>query len=203
MKKLNNKGMTSVEVLMSFIVVVMITVSMYSVVSAYQNKQQIESFKEKVMTYKNLLTKEINDDLIKKGLIAVKVQENILDKVEVGGETHVKKMEYVIEFTLRNGQQKKLIITSSKAAENGSGVSGEYDLDDEFIIAYGDTGNEMEYPLPDLGSTTNENGKRIYDLRINMVEISTKDSIFSLTVGFIHPELESKYNISIVCPISF
>ena len=116
MKKLNNKGMTSVEVLMSFIVVVMITVSMYSVVSAYQNKQQIESFKEKVMTYKNLLTKEINDDLIKKGLIAVKVQENILDKVEVGGETHVKKMEYVIEFTLRNGQQKKLIITSSKAA---------------------------------------------------------------------------------------
>ena len=203
MKKLNNKGMTSVEVLMSFIVVVMITVSMYSVVSAYQNKQQIESFKEKVMTYKNLLTKEINDDLIKKGLIAVKVEENILDKVEVSGETHVKKMEYVIEFTLRNGQQKKLIITSSKAAENGSGVSGEHDLDDEFIIAYGDPGNEMEYPLPNLGSTTNENGKRIYDLRINMVEISTKDSIFSLTVGFIHPELESKYNISIVCPISF
>ena len=61
MKKLNNKGMTSVEVLMSFVVVVMITVSMYTVVSSYQNKQQIESFKEKVMTYKNLLTKEIND----------------------------------------------------------------------------------------------------------------------------------------------
>ena len=203
MKKLNNKGMTSVEVLMSFIVVVMITVSMYSVVSAYQNKQQIESFKEKVMTYKNLLTKEINDDLIKKGLIAVKVQENILDKVEVGGETHVKKMEYVIEFTLRNGQQKKLIITSSKAAENGSGVSGEYDLDDEFIIAYGDPGNEMEYPLPDLGSTTNENNKKVYDLRINIVEVTTNDSIFSLMIGFVHPELENRYNISIVCPINF
>ena len=112
MKKLNNKGMTSVEVLMSFVVVVMITVSMYTVVSSYQNKQQIESFKEKVMTYKNLLTKEINDDLIKKGLIAVKVEENILDKVEVAGEMHVKKMEYVIEFTLRNGQKKRLIVTS-------------------------------------------------------------------------------------------
>ena len=73
MKKLSNKGMTSVEVLMAFIVVVMISVSMYSTVSAYQNKQQIESFKEKIMTYKNLLTKEVNDDLIKKGLIAVNV----------------------------------------------------------------------------------------------------------------------------------
>ena len=64
MKKLNNKGMTSIEVLLAFIVVVMLSVSMYTTISAYQNKQNIESFKEKIMTYKNLLTKEINDDLI-------------------------------------------------------------------------------------------------------------------------------------------
>ena len=50
MRKLNNKGMTSIEVLLSFIVVVMLSVSMYTTISAYQNKQNIESFKEKIMT---------------------------------------------------------------------------------------------------------------------------------------------------------
>ena len=37
MRKLNNKGMTSIEVLLSFIVVVMLSVSMYTTISAYQN----------------------------------------------------------------------------------------------------------------------------------------------------------------------
>ena len=62
MKNLNNKGMTAVEILVCFILVIVITVSMYTTVATYKNKQQIESFKEKIYTYKNLLTKEINDD---------------------------------------------------------------------------------------------------------------------------------------------
>ena len=45
MKKLNNKGMTAVEVLVCFVLVVIISTSVYTTVSAYQNKQQIESFK--------------------------------------------------------------------------------------------------------------------------------------------------------------
>ena len=75
MKKLNNKGMTAVEILVCFVLVVIISVSMYTTVSSYQNKQQIEAFKEKIFTYKNLLTKEINDDLIKDGLVTAKMDE--------------------------------------------------------------------------------------------------------------------------------
>lgn len=192
MKKLNNKGMTSIEVLLSFVVVVMIATSMYSTVIAYQNKQQIESFKEKIMTYKNLLTKEVNDDLIKKGLIAVDVvEENTNGSV------------YKITFTLKNGQKKRMIITNRKASEDGSGIAAANDKDDKFVIAYGDVGNEVEYDIPNLGYSTNDNGKKVYDLRINTVEISTDDGVFSLLVGFVHPDLESRYNITIVCPINF
>ena len=192
MKKLNNKGMTSIEVLLSFVVVVMIATSMYSTVIAYQNKQQIESFKEKIMTYKNLLTKEVNDDLIKKGLIAVDVVEETTN-----GSV------YKITFTLKNGQKKRMIITNRKASENGSGITAANDKDDKFVIAYGDVGNEIEYDIPNLGYSTNNNGKKVYDLRINTIEISTDDGVFSLLVGFIHPDLESRYNITIVCPINF
>lgn len=198
MKKLNNKGMTSVEVLMAFIVVVMISVSMYSTVSAYQNKQQIESFKEKIMTYKNLLTKEVNDDLIKKGLIAV----NVVTTESGDGVNRVGTI-YTITFTLKNGQKKRMIITNAKASARGSNVSATNDQDDNFVIAYGDLGSEVQYDLPNLGYTSNHNGKRVYDLRFNVIDISTENGVFSLFVGFIHPELENRYNFNIVCPIDF
>ncbi len=197
MKKLNNKGMTSIEVLLAFIVVVMLSVSMYTTISAYQNKQNIESFKEKIMTYKNLLTKEINDDLIKKGLIAVNVE------VQEPNEANPNRTgtDYIITFTLKNGQQKRMKIHVVKAGENAAGVA--VDANDSFIISYGDINKEMEYPIPNLGSTKNANGKIVYDLRINTVEISTDDGIFSVMVGFTHPDLTNRYNISIVCPINF
>jgi len=191
MKKLNNKGMTSIEVLISFVVVVMISVSMYTTVNAYQNKQHVESFKEKIMTYKNLLTKEVNDDLIKKGLIAVDVQ------FDTPNSTHY------ITFTLKKGQVKRMIIENKKASDFGSGVSAAADQNDKFVISYGDLNKEVQYPLPNVGSTKNDNNKTMYDLRINMVEVSTTDGVFSLFVGFIHPDLENRYNINIVCPINF
>ena len=197
MKKLYNKGMTSIEVLLAFIVVVMLSVSMYTTISAYQNKQNIESFKEKIMTYKNLLTKEINDDLIKKGLIAVNVE------VQEPNEANPNRTgtDYIITFTLKNGQQKRMKIHVVKAGENAAGVA--VDANDSFIISYGDINKEMEYPIPNLGSTTNSNGKIVYDLRINTVEISTDDWIFSVMDGITHPDLTNTYNISIVCPINF
>ncbi len=206
MKKLNNKGMTSIEVLLSFIVVVMLSVSMYTTISAYQNKQNIESFKEKIMTYKNLLTKEINDDLIKKGLIAVNVESQSYNAagntVEDEAEGRVR-TNYTITFTLKNGQQKRMLIHYAKASDSSSGVSASNDVNDSFIISYGDINKEMEYPIPNLGSTKNSNGKIVYDLRINSVEIDTEDGIFSVMIGFTHPDLTNRYYVSIVCPINF
>lgn len=192
MKKLNNKGMTSIEVLLAFIVVVMLSVSMYSTISAYQNKQNIESFKEKIMTYKNLLTKEINDDLIKKGLIAV----NVETEGAVAGAEGSSASDYKITFTLKNGQQKRLLIHTVYAS--GSATS------DEFIISYGDINKEMEYPIPNVGSVTDpDTHETELDLQISAVEISTDNGVFSLMIGFIHPDLSNRYNISIICPINF
>ena len=67
---LNKKGMTIVEILVCFVLVGLITVSIYNAISAFNNKRNIESYKEKIYTYKNTITKLIQDDLIKKGLIS-------------------------------------------------------------------------------------------------------------------------------------
>ena len=41
MRRLNNKGVTTIEILICFIIVVIITVSMYAVVSSYNQKRII------------------------------------------------------------------------------------------------------------------------------------------------------------------
>lgn len=71
MKRLNNKGITTIEIIICFILVVGITVSMYSVISSFNEKKITESYKEELTTYKNTLTKTIQDDLIKVGLKSV------------------------------------------------------------------------------------------------------------------------------------
>lgn len=103
LKKLNNKGMTLVEVVVCFALVTIVLVSMYSSISVYKTKQNIESYKETVITYKNLLTKEIQDDLIKKGLIYASATNS--DEV------------YTVNMSFKDGSSKTLEITRKKAAD--------------------------------------------------------------------------------------
>lgn len=67
-RKLNRKGITTIEILICFVLLAVISTSLYNTVSIYRNKQILEREKEKIYTYKNLLTKEIQDDIVKKGL---------------------------------------------------------------------------------------------------------------------------------------
>ena len=71
MKKLNNKGMTIIEILVCFIIVAIISSSVYATVTNYNDKKNLESNKQEIYKFKNLLTKEIYDDIIYKGLINV------------------------------------------------------------------------------------------------------------------------------------
>lgn len=202
LKKLNNKGMTAVEVLVCFVLVVIISVSMYTTVSTYQNKQQIESFKEKIYTYKNLLTKEINDDLIKDGLVSATI-------VNYDVDTATGDAAASIEMNMRNGEKKCLTVKSVKAYDYFWDESMESvlpqakDKNDEFMISYGLCGEETEYPIPDLGWSENPNGKKIYDLRINNVDISLENSILNIYIGFYHPDLGTRYGIDVICPVNF
>ena len=55
MKRLNNKGITTIEVIISFVIVVIITASLYTTVSNYNQKRLIEGYKAKIYTYKNIV----------------------------------------------------------------------------------------------------------------------------------------------------
>ena len=75
MKRLNNKGITTIEVIVSFVIVVIITASLYSTVSNYNQKRLIESYKSKIYTYKNYADTALNSEYLR-GLIAWIAQYN-------------------------------------------------------------------------------------------------------------------------------
>lgn len=202
MKKLNNKGMTTIEILLCFVLVAIISVSLYSTISAYNNKQNIESYKEKIYTYKNLLTKEIQDDIIKGKLIeATSISEKAGNNAD----------NYTVNMVLKDGTKRRLYISRLLAANydesdmmdaTACGLTS----DDKFTITYGNPDEPdgiFEYPIPDLGYGENNCGKKVKDLRINNVKISTRDGVLSIYIGFYHPELSTRYSIDIVAPINY
>ena len=186
-KKLNNKGMTTVEILVSFVLVVVISVSLYSMVSTYTNKQHVESYRDKITTYKNLLTKEIQDDLIKKGLISASVNK-------VDNTTELK-------MTFKDGSTRVLLV--QQQLSKGYDGTGEFQRNDEFSIEYGKSGDTTRYVLPELGRDTNAAGEKVYDLRIHKVDINIDDNILTIKIDFYHPDFSNHYGIDIVCPINF
>ena len=193
MNKLNNKGMTTIEVLLSFVLIVIITVSMYGTVSAFNEKRMIEEYKSEIYIYKNTITKTIQDDFIKIGLTHATYTE--------GNSANGR--EYTLDCDLKDGTKRRLEIIRNQA-QSSYHIGGASSTSDYYMIRYGTPEDMIDYPLPDLGGYTTDDGYEIKDLSINNVLIKIDSSnILSIHIGFYHPELLTRYGIDIVCPINF
>ena len=201
LKKLNNRGMTAVEILVCFVLMSILAVSMYSSIASYKNKQSIESAKEKIFTYKNLLTKEIQDDLIKKGLVSAEISETINETK--GKPENLPSKVFKVDFLFRDGSKKQLVINRRLASDYSVVDCASEKINDAFSIQYGEEGNLMTYDLPDVGYGENQCGEKVLDLRINNVDINKDNNILTINIGFYHPDLGTRYGIDIVCPINY
>ncbi len=201
-RKLNNKGMTAIEVLVTFVIVVVIVVSMYDGIMDLKNRETIASYKLSLVTYKNLLTKDIQDDLAKIGLATVRTES-------LTGGTG-----YRVIMVLRDGSQRYLEVTQIFGCAalddlEAMDLCDDYgiprDRSDEFSISYGPPDDLVEYPLPDLGhEVIDYNGEHtIYSLRITGVDVSTSNQVFSIKVTMSHPDLGSRHSLNIVSPINY
>lgn len=191
MKKLNNKGITTIEVIICFVLVVVITMSMYATVSSFNEKRIIEKDKEEIYSYKNILTKEIQDDFIKIGLTHATYERTVKNNATI----------HTVKCELKDGSNRELVVYQ-KLAKSEYHIGGVEGASDEFYIEYGPSNDKIKYPIPDLGNAT-EDGK-VKNLSINNVLISiTEENVLSIYIGFYHPELTTRYAISIVAPIDY
>ncbi len=204
-RKLNNKGMTVVEILVTFLLVAVIIVSLYDGIVALKNKETIASYKLSLVTYRDLLTKDIQDDLIKIGLSSAQTS-SLSDGTG-----------YRITMALRDGSKRILEVKQQFGCNAVDAIEVDElcvkagidkNASDDFSISYGPEGDVVEYPLPNLGreeldNLDNSGTHTISALRINEVDISTANQVFSLRIVLNHPDLGSKYSIDIVSPINY
>ena len=221
--KLNNKGMTIIEVLVCFVLVSTIMMSLFSTVSSFNDKRFEEKYRSSVLTYKNVLTKVIQDDFVKIGLADVRIRES---KEGESGDTYKTRI-YTVECTLKDSTKRTLKISQKYTKTPGhlDGIVGE---DDEFKIQYGKPNELEDYPLPELGETYGkyDNSLHVFnpcetassdcsyskDLQINNVLItinneeldgSAESHILVVYIELYHPDLGNRYAINIVSPINF
>lgn len=193
MKRLNNKGLTVVEILVCFSIVVVIVMSMFKVVNNQKSKQEIESTKNSMLTYKNETTKTIEEDIIDGGgVTGATYEEQTKDKGTI----------YTINYTLNTGKRRGLeIYQSSECDENSDdtkdieseGDSGVIDCHKKnYIVFYKNNEIDDKFEIPD-----------IYTLRFNDVQILNQNNYLKIYVGFRHNDLGNKYSaLDIVIPIN-
>ena len=223
MRKLNNKGMTTAEILVSFILVSLISAILYTTVSNYNTRRQMENYKLQINTYKNTLTKAIQDDLIKNGVTNAVIKNGT---ETINGKTVD---TFVINIELLDHTTRRIFIGRSLAddyfvqvEDPANPCASTTDADDFFELYYGTPTNKdinttdpkaglEPFQIPDFGYSMNHTQSElsscgehvIKDLRVTNVKVSTENKVFSLFIGFSHTQLGTKYAINIVCPINY
>lgn len=97
MKKINNKGMTIVELILTFAVLMVIVVGLLEVVLEAKQDVTDSNYVKQMEEYRTLVTKTIQDDLIKKKLTSVTISN-----------------PRSASFTFADGSRKSLTVTKGK-----------------------------------------------------------------------------------------
>lgn len=118
--RLNNKGITSVELLVCFIIVSTIVVSMYNLILNYRNREQIEEVNNEVVAFSNNLQEVIQSDLVMGHLVSV-------SNVSVDG--------YSATLTFDSPNNYTTTITIKP---------------NEGVISYGKSGDVIDYEIPGI-----------------------------------------------------
>jgi hypothetical protein len=198
MKKLNNKGMTIIEVLVCFVLVAIITTSMYNSISNFNDRRNLESMKEKIINVKNLFTKQVEDDIVKKGLVYASAPQDLsgtkiitatglsngsCDINSKVGSCVANGSGKSITLSFKDGTKKELI-----AMRDINGIN--------YIIAYGTPG-KADYiyeQLPNVGRTNGVLALQVGDIRMS----NDGGAVLTVDIRFDHPQLNQKYGIKIV-----
>ena len=118
--RLNNKGITSVELLVCFIIVSTIVVSMYNLILNYRNREQIGEVNNEVVAFSNNLQEVIQSDLVMGHLVSV---------------SNVSADSYSATLTFDSPNNYTTTITIKP---------------NEGVISYGKSGDVIDYEIPGI-----------------------------------------------------
>ncbi len=201
MRKLNEKGLSIVELLVCFVIVAVVAITLLNTLMDYKSEEEIENVKNHVESYKNTVSRVIQSDITNYAIIGY--SNKIHDKKNGTLEVTLK-----FEKQFEDGtDEKKLIIVAS---------------DKENYIIYPDVVKQedgtykqqnIKYELESTGTVLDvdhqddtSTKKEYNDLRFSYLNedlISVKDGhTISIDIPINHSELGDRYHIKIVAPLA-
>lgn len=169
MKKLNNKGFTIAEVLVSFSLITTILASIISSTIFYRDKMKSEEVISQLVDFKNTITKVIYDDIIDESKKIYKVERcigvgaaNCVNFVTTDGVSYTLKIVDVPQTTSTN-------------------IKGVY-------LSYGSPGRTTMYMLPD--SDLGSGDERICDFLGGFETYETGDGLYKVKIAFKHKDID-------------
>ncbi len=205
LRKLDNKGMSAVEVVICFTLVSIISISLLNIVMSYKDREDLEGYKQEIISYKNSVTKVIQDD----------ITNYILEEVEPMGKEYGSLCK---EYDPNDKFYSEAV--SQNNTLNRISYRLHFALSDEVKtltidrlnnrITYTEDGKEVTHSLPDFGESSSERvGKykcsNIKSLRISDISLKEEKNFFIIDVNFYHNKvkLENRYGIHIKAPLGF
>lgn len=176
---MNNKGLTVVEILVSFVIISVIVVGMMNVVYLYRGKISISNYRKQLITYKNTLTKDIYDDILKKRVYSV-------DRCTTNGARCI---EFKFGVNASNLTAKRLEISDTSTE---AGIKNKY-------ISYGGQIYKIFEELPN-GVT---DLKKYESLKFtnNSIILTTDnlgtDTVYHVEIGINHVDMIDNFGINL------
>ena len=198
MKKLNNKGLSIIELLVCFVIVAVISVTLLNTVMEYKSLEQTENIKNNVISYKNVVTRVLQNDISNNKLSYFSISNNLTANDNIwtvdlfflepfgnsSSNIYTKTMEIHVNKTNN-------YIIYPDVVETNSGV----------VV------QNVKYALEETSKVRDYDGKKddtysdIRFLPLDNKNLVPNEEVFSLDIPIYHSELGSNYHIKIVAPL--
>ena len=225
--KLNNKGFTIVEVLITFVLVSIVSISLFATISAFNERRILESQRAKVYEYKNAVGNRIQTEFIEKGITYAKITRQ-------GTSNGPEGITYTVNCLLKDGSERVLRV-HQRYTKSNIRIDGNVERSDEFYIEYGPPNEIVREEFPELGETKGEYDTALHtfvekrkskrclnddyqfapcvlkNFQINNVimyitnenDLESSSHVLNIYIGFYGYDLGTRYGINIVAPIDY
>ena len=213
MKKLNNKGMSLLEVVLCFAIVSAVVIGMFNVIMTYETEEVSEAIRSDIIEYKNIVTKVLQDDIFRHELYNVERTSK-----SVSGTRVSYRFKLYFKKPFGSYDVKTLDISTDSSNANNNYI--------QYQDYNGSSLQNVKYTLPQsqgsgCATITNANGDTEQNCEItSLTAVDTYLNIerndgsnpsseaygytyFKLDVTISHPSVGSDYHVSIVAPLDY
>lgn len=179
MISINKKGFTVIELILSFALVMFLSVAMFALVNNYRAKEEKEATSRDLLTLKNTLTQDIYED----------IQTSKLDRIEYCKDNNNEIIKQCINIYFLDGTSKQLNIQKEKVITEDDGTTFQYDT---FNIIYG----KVKYKNPDPKFTKIVSDYILtYSTETDELEYG---NLYKIKIRVRHQDIQEEYIIEVV-----